>query len=240
VPPSLPTHLELWQQTLGWQPNPAQQQQFQHLYELILTGNQQLNLTRITEPAEFWEKHLWDSLTGIQPWLVPGESPTLDALNLEVIDIGTGAGFPGLPVALACPSWQLTLLDSTRKKINFLEQAITTLGLTQVKAEWGRAEAYHLDWGGKFDLALVRAVADPATCAAYALPLLKPGGQAILYRGQWSEADAQDLSKALRQQARQGTGLSPVRAAGVLKQSHAWQTPLQASQRHCLVIERVE
>jgi 16S rRNA (guanine527-N7)-methyltransferase len=231
----LPQHLDLWQQTLGWQPSPEQQQQFQDLYALILAGNRQLNLTRITEPEDFWEKHLWDSLTGIQPWLNPAASSPL-----RVIDIGTGAGFPGLPAAIACPTWQMTLLDSTRKKINFLAEAITALGLPQVNANWGRAEDLSLVWGQRFDLALVRAVADASTCAAYALPLLQPGGQAILYRGQWSEMDSQTLQQGLRQFSRKGGGPSPVQVTGKLVAVKAWVTPLQASQRHCVVIERVD
>ncbi|MHC5830447.1 MAG: 16S rRNA (guanine(527)-N(7))-methyltransferase RsmG, partial [Nostoc sp.] len=87
----LPEMAEIWQQSLNWEPTAQQQAQFQRLYELILEGNRQLNLTRITDSQEFWEKHLWDSLKGIAP---EGEFiPSLEEAA-SVIDIGTGAGFP--------------------------------------------------------------------------------------------------------------------------------------------------
>jgi 16S rRNA (guanine527-N7)-methyltransferase len=218
----LPIHSDLWQQTLQWQPSPSQQQQFQQLYAAIVTGNRQLNLTRITEPDDFWEKHLWDSLTGIAPWLNQPESP------LQVLDIGTGAGFPGVPVAIACPTWRVTLLDSTRKKISFLESCVTELGLAQVTPVWGRAEALAMAWVNRFDLVLLRAVAAAPVCAGYALPLLKPGGQAVLYRGQWSQSEAESLEAFL---AKHKSKLVAV---------HEWHTPLHASQRHCVVIEKGE
>ena len=123
----LPQMNELWQKTLNWQPDESQQQQFQRLYELIVEGNRSLNLTRITEPIEFWEKHLWDSLRGIVRLLPAnnsaGENPKLPAESVQkVIDIGTGAGFPGLPIAIALPQLSVTLLDSTRKKLFFWKQ----------------------------------------------------------------------------------------------------------------------
>ena len=132
---------EVWQQTLDWQPSMLQWQRFQALYTQVLAANHQLNLTRITAPREFWEKHLWDSLYGIRPWLhhqsadLTARSPSSTSIDqtweqlitatevsqLQVMDIGTGAGFPGVPVAMVQPGWTLTLLDSTRKKIAFLE-----------------------------------------------------------------------------------------------------------------------
>ncbi|MHC5829813.1 MAG: 16S rRNA (guanine(527)-N(7))-methyltransferase RsmG, partial [Nostoc sp.] len=107
------------------------------LYELILEGNRQLNLTRITNPQEFWEKHLWDSLRGIAP---QGEFiPSLQEAA-SVIDIGTGAGFPGVPVTIIAPNCKITLMDSTRKKITFIDNILTELALTNAKTLVGRAE----------------------------------------------------------------------------------------------------
>ena len=119
---TLPNPAALWLETLGWQPDADQQNAFQDLHAALIQANQQVNLTRITNPDDFWEKHLWDSLQGIAPWLVEEEGgaslaaavPGADALT--VVDIGTGGGFPGLPVALVFPQWQVSLLDSTRKK----------------------------------------------------------------------------------------------------------------------------
>jgi 16S rRNA (guanine527-N7)-methyltransferase len=105
----------LWQATFEWQPTEIEKQQFDALYQKILAGNRQFNLTRITEPLDFWEKHLWDSLAPIFY-----DSKLLKTKQLKVIDIGTGAGFPAIPLAIVFPQWQFTLLDSTRKKINFI------------------------------------------------------------------------------------------------------------------------
>uniref|UniRef100_B8HVL1 Ribosomal RNA small subunit methyltransferase G n=1 Tax=Cyanothece sp. (strain PCC 7425 / ATCC 29141) TaxID=395961 RepID=B8HVL1_CYAP4 len=227
IAPQLPQQVELWQQTLNWQPTIAQQQQFQQLYELILTGNQQLNLTRITAPLEFWEKHLWDSLSGIAPFLSPAQTDT--SSHWQAIDIGTGAGFPGLVVAIVRPDWQLTLIDSTRKKISWLESTVAELGLSNVRPIWGRAEELnqHPGYHQGFDLGLIRAVASADRCAAYSLPFLKPGGLAILYRGQWSASEQESLNPVLR------------RLGGKIESVQTWQTPLTHGDRHCLYLRKL-
>ncbi|MFP4134645.1 MAG: 16S rRNA (guanine(527)-N(7))-methyltransferase RsmG [Halothece sp.] len=214
----------LWDNSLGWFPSPEQQQQFEQLYQQILAGNQKLNLTRITEPEAFWEKHLWDSLRGLTP------------LNLEplarvsIIDIGTGAGFPGLPCAIALPNAQVTLLDSTRKKIAFLKTLITELGFSQVSAIAGRAEnmGKHPLYHRQYDFALLRAVSSASTCAEYALPFLKPEGIGVLYRGRWSEEEEQALTQTLDQ------------LGGEIYHIEAFSTPLSNSQRHCIYLKRVQ
>ncbi|MBF2000898.1 MAG: 16S rRNA (guanine(527)-N(7))-methyltransferase RsmG [Synechococcales cyanobacterium M58_A2018_015] len=217
----LPSANELWQETLGWHPTQDQQAQFQRLYEQILAANQSLNLTRITEPADFWEKHLWDSLRGIQPWINTERS-------LRVIDIGTGGGFPGVPVALARPDWTVTLLDSTRKKINFLRTLVADLGLSQTELLVERAEqAGHLpQQRGCYDLALIRAVATATVCAEYALPLLKVGGTAVLYRGQWTTEEATALANAAQI------------LGGTLDGTAVFTTPLSHAVRHCLYLKK--
>src|ERR687886_2909172 len=187
----LPEMVDIWQQTLNWQPTTEQQRLFQQLYEAILQGNRQLNLTRITEPLEFWEKHLWDSLRGV--WLQESEMRNQESesknetqpQSLKLIDIGTGAGFPGLPVAIAFPHHVVTLLDSTRKKISFLDVLIAKLGIKNVTTSIGRAEtiSHQPQHRQTYDIALLRAVAPAPICAEYALPFLKTGGLAILYRG---------------------------------------------------------
>lgn len=229
IPTPLPIHLDVWQATLQWQPNSQQQALFQQLYEAMVQGNQQFNLTRITEPEAFWEKHLWDSLYGIAPWLSasPGALPEVALTPIQqVIDIGSGGGFPGLPVAIAQPNWHLTCLDSTRKKMAFLDTLSQTLGLTQVQTVTDRAETlgHHRHHREAYDLALIRAVGAAPVCAEYALPLLKVNGVAILYRGQWTEAEAHDLAQALPSL---GGGEVWVAAA---------TTPLSQSTRHCIYI----
>ncbi|MEH2328115.1 16S rRNA (guanine(527)-N(7))-methyltransferase RsmG [Nostoc sp.] len=221
----LPEMAEIWQQTLNWQPTDQQQAQFQKLYELILEGNRQLNLTRITDPQEFWEKHLWDSLRGIAPLLSANFSPASPAL----IDIGTGAGFPGIPVTITVPNCTITLLDSTRKKITFLDNILTELALNNAKTLVGRAEeiGQHPQHRQAYDIALIRAVGAASVCAEYTLPLLKQGGLAIIYRGNWTKEETTDLQNAVNQ------------LGGVIELIEKFTTPLSDSIRHYLYVRKV-
>jgi 16S rRNA (guanine527-N7)-methyltransferase len=219
----LPEFSEIWQQTLHWQPNAEQQQQFEQLYQQVLLGNRQLNLTRITGPQEFWEKHLWDSLC-------PISQLELTDTQQRIIDIGTGAGFPGIPIAIALPQSQVTLLDSTRKKIAFLHSLNQTLGLNNLVPLVGRAEAVGQQSTHRetYNLALIRAVGAASVCAEYSLPLLKVGGTAILYRGQWEEGETEALTQAASQ------------LGGILTEIMSFTTPLTHSQRHCICLQKVK
>ena len=250
--PLLPSMEELWQLTLHWQPDASQQAQFQQLYALTLAGNRQFNLTRITEPAEFWEKHLWDSLRGVQrflheDWEAEGrrqeaaeaegagaaeeevKTHLSPLTSLKVIDIGTGAGFPGLPVAIAQPNWTVTLLDATRKKIAFIDQVLAYMGLTNAATLVERVEQVGRQRLRRqtYDLALIRAVAAAPVCAEYALPLLKVGGCAVLYRGQWSEAETTSLEAAVAV------------LGGKVDCIEAFTTPLTQGDRHCIYLKKI-
>ncbi|MGB3533194.1 MAG: 16S rRNA (guanine(527)-N(7))-methyltransferase RsmG [Microcoleaceae cyanobacterium] len=220
----LPELFSIWQETLDWQPTSEQQELFQQLYQGILSGNKNLNLTRITEPKDFWEKHLWDSLAGISAGLKSKDFPN------QVIDIGTGAGFPGLPIAIIKPQSTLTLLDSTQKKMAFLDQLIIQLNLNNVTTITGRAESVNLvpSYEKYFDLALVRAVAGPVMCAKYALPFLKTGGTAILYRGNWTKEEEQELTDRV------------IKWGGKLESVEAFKTPLTESVRHCISLKKIK
>ncbi|MBD2517488.1 16S rRNA (guanine(527)-N(7))-methyltransferase RsmG [Nostoc sp. FACHB-973] len=223
---SLPEMAEIWQQTLNWQPTVQQQAQFQKLYELILEGNRQLNLTRITDPQEFWEKHLWDSLRGIAP-----QEQFISSLQegASVIDIGTGAGFPGIPVTIIAPNCTMTLMDSTRKKITFIEKILTELALTNAKTLVGRAEEIGQQPKHRqaYDIALIRAVGTVSVCAEYTLPLLKQGGLAIIYRGNWTEDETTALQNAVKQ------------LGGVIEAIEKFVTPLSTSIRHCVYLRKI-
>ncbi|MEH1837084.1 MAG: 16S rRNA (guanine(527)-N(7))-methyltransferase RsmG [Nostoc sp.] len=222
----LPEMAEIWQQTLNWQPTVQQQAQFQRLYELILKGNRQLNLTRITDSQEFWEKHLWDSLKGIAP---QGKFiPSLQE-SVSVIDIGTGAGFPGVPVTITAPNCQITLMDSTQKKITFIEKILTELALTNAKTLVGRAEeiGQHPQHRLAYDIALIRAVGAVSVCAEYTLPLLKQGGLAIIYRGNWTEDETTALQNAVKL------------LGGVIESIEQFTTPLSHSIRHCVYLRKI-
>ncbi|VXD12387.1 Ribosomal RNA small subunit methyltransferase G [Planktothrix serta PCC 8927] len=225
--PQLPEMTAIWQDTLDWQPTPEQQNLFQGLYQLIVEFNQQLNLTRLTDPDEFWEKHLWDSLRGISPLLSgkisipPGE---------KFIDIGTGGGFPGIPVAIALPNCSVTLLDSTRKKITALTSILEQLNIKNTIPWVGRAEALgqHPRQRESYQFALLRAVAPLSVCAEYSLPLLTIGGLAILYRGHWTTEEEKQLTSAVKQ------------LGGVIESVDAFTTPLTQSIRHCVSIKKVK
>lgn len=211
-----------WRETLQWQPTPQQQEQFQRFYGAILQANQGINLTRITAVTDFWEKHLWDSLRGILPWLQPmGETPWGIKIQ-RVIDIGSGGGFPGVPVAIARPDWSVTLLEATQKKVKFLHSLHAAVGLANIQPQWGRAE----DHSRRYDLALIRAVGDVARCCAYGLPLLRAGGILVLYRGQWSDEETQHLETLLPRYNSQALEIQ------------AFTTPLSHAQRHCVYIQR--
>jgi len=227
--PLLPLMTDIWQQTLNWQPTTQQQKQFQQLYELILEGNRQLNLTRIIDPEEFWEKHLWDSLRGIAPLLSGEIDFPVSSACLAFIDIGTGAGFPGIPVACAIANCQITLLDSTRKKITFIEQILSELALNSAKTLVGRAEeiGQQPQHRERYDLALIRAVGTGSACAEYTLPLLKNKGLAVIYRGNWTEEETTALENAVEQ------------LGGIIELIEKFTTPLSNSIRHCLYLRKV-
>lgn len=250
---TLPDHLDLWQQTIGWRPSAAQQALFQQLYEHIVLGNQRFNLTRITTPEDFWEKHLWDSLSGLAPWLsAAGEVQNLEARDLEfqdpefqdledeqstsdaplrIIDIGTGGGIPGIPAAIALTpiaEVHLTLLDSTRKKVQFLKEICPQLSLkARCIAERAETLAREPNHRETYDLALIRAVGSAATCAEYALPFLKVGAQAVLFRGQWTTNETEALIPVVDL------------LGGEITDLQDWKTPLTKSDRHCIFIHKV-
>lgn len=221
---TLPHYPDHWQATLNWQPDDQLLQRFQALYAALQQANQQLNLTRITAPEDFWEKHLWDSLQGVGAWLqTPPTTP------YRVMDIGTGGGFPGLPVALVFPQWSIALLDATQKKIAALTGLYQALGLTNVAGWAQRVEllGHQPNHRETYDLTLLRAIAGANTGAEYALPLLKLGGQAVLYRGQWSRAEEASLAAILP------------RLGGEIAAVQSSTTPLTQGIRHNILITKV-
>ena len=152
--------------------------QFLKYYELLVEWNGFMNLTAITEYDEVMKKHFVDSLSLIKTYDV--------SKKVSVIDVGTGAGFPGLALKIAYPNLQVTLLDSLNKRINFLNEVIAQLGLTGVDTVHGRAEDFAKPdkLRGKFDLCVSRAVANMATLSEYCLPFVKVGGEFISYKSE--------------------------------------------------------
>ena len=150
---------------------------FSQYYHLLLEGNKKCNLTAITEPAEVAIKHFYDSLTCLMTLDIPR--------GALVVDVGTGAGFPGLPMKIGRPDIQLTLLDSLGKRVDFLERVVTSLGFDGVKVIKSRAEDYGRSAGGReiFALAMSRAVADLRVLAELCLPLVRLGGMMVALKG---------------------------------------------------------
>jgi 16S rRNA (guanine527-N7)-methyltransferase len=165
-----------------------QEAQFARLAEALLAWNAHTNLTAITEPEGVRVRHFLDSLT------VPVRP------DERVIDVGTGAGFPGLPLAIAHPTAHITLLEATGKKIAFLEYVIGLLGLTNAAALHARAEeaGQHPDHRAAYDLAVARAVARLPTLLEYLLPLVRVGGRCIAMKGITAHEEAESAKRALR------------------------------------------
>ena len=185
----------VWQE-LGWQPSPKQLQQLQQLQEELRSWNSRVNLTRLVEGDDFWIAQVFDSLWPLRQLL-----HEQDQAPLRCIDVGTGGGFPGLAVAIALPQAQLTLVDSVGRKTQAVQAMAASLGLedrVQLRCERVELTGRHGQCRGQFDLAMARAVAAAPVVAEYLVPLLKPGGQALLYRGQWTANDQSDLERALQ------------------------------------------
>ena len=150
-----------------------------------------MNLTAITDYDEVMKKHFVDSLSLIKTYDM--------SKKVKVIDVGTGAGFPGLALKIAYPNLQVTLLDSLNKRINFLNEVILQLGLTGVETVHGRAEDFAKPdkFRGKFDLCVSRAVANLSTLSEYCLPFVKEGGEFISYKSEKINEEMAVAQKAI-------------------------------------------
>ena len=151
---------------LGVAECPSAADNLQRYSEILREKNKVMNLTAITDPTEIVTRHFLDC-AALAPYM-PQDG--------RVLDVGTGAGFPGMPLAILCPQTEFVLLDALRKRIDFLNEVITELGLTNVTAVHARAEDYARDNRGTFDLAVSRAVADLRVLSELALPMVKVGG----------------------------------------------------------------
>ncbi len=168
-----------------------QMSQFIKYYEILVEWNSFMNLTTITEFDEVILKHFLDSIS-----IVKG-------LNLKkmhtVIDVGTGAGFPGIPLKIVYPHLQITLLDSLNKRIKFLNKVISSLHLKEINTIHGRAEDYakQLEYRESYDLCVSRAVANLSSLAEYCLPYIRKGGLFVPYKSGTVEQEVKDAEKAI-------------------------------------------
>ena len=176
--------------TYGLDLTDTQIDQLQRFYEQVVTTNEHMNLTGITEPKEFALKHVVDSLSCYDPKYF-----TKGAM---VIDLGTGAGFPGVPLGIYDASLQITLFDSLQKRLRFLDGVIEDLGLQGCSTLHGRAEDLaHQEYRESFDLLTSRAVARLSILLEWGLPYVKVGGYMVALKGSIVQEELEESKRAL-------------------------------------------
>jgi 16S rRNA (guanine527-N7)-methyltransferase len=171
--------------------NGMQFAQFEQYYQLLVEKNKVMNLTAITAKHEVYSKHFYDSLT---------VSKVIDFQNVNtVIDVGTGAGFPGIPLKILFPHLQLTLLDSLLKRVHFLQEVGETLGFDHVTYVHGRAEELGqlADYRQQYDLGVSRAVAKLNVLTEYGVPFIRVGGQFVAMKGAAIDEELATANRAL-------------------------------------------
>jgi len=197
---------------------------FEVCYRELVDWNERFNLTAITDWEGILVRHFLDSLSCLKA--LPRKSLVAGA---RVIDVGTGAGFPGLPLKLVCPEMQLTLLEATGKKVTYLEHVVRVLGLKGVKIVHGRAEELGHDPAHRerYDWALARAVAEMPVLAEYLLPLVRVGGAILAQKGEGAAAEVHAAEAAITTLGGRVRQLVPVELRGL------------AETRHLIVVDKV-
>lgn len=184
----------------------------------LLAWNKKFNLTAITDPEEIRIKHFEDSLSILQ---------TIQLTDQTIIDVGAGAGFPGIPLKILCPKIRLTLLEATKKKVEFLKHIVSTLNLQDVKIIWGRAEEIAKDKRESFDIAVSRAVAKLNVLCEYSLPFVKLGGIFAAYKEEKIKEEIEGAKSAIET------------LGGKLKQIKKVKLPDSDIVRSLVIIEKI-
>ena len=208
---------------LGIELSSKQVEKLLQYMEILREWNQKINLTAIDEPEEIIVKHFLDSLSLLQITNLSGSE--------KLIDIGTGAGFPGLVIKIIYPELELTLLDSVKKKVNFLRQAAYDLGLDLDSIDFihGRAEdlGRNRQYREQYDYAVARAVAYLNILSEYALPFVKIGGKFIAQKGKSAKREVVDSQVALE------------KLSGETINVQAVDLPYNNDERYLILIEKI-
>ena len=216
------TILEEGCKELGITLDENQKKQFTDFYEYLVEKNKVMNLTGITEFQEVLIKHFLDSLACVK---------AVDMSRIKrIMDIGTGAGFPGVPLKIAFPHLEACLLDSLKKRVNFLEETFQMLKLENITAIHGRAEEYakNKQYRETYDLCVSRAVSNLATLSEYCLPYVKTGGYFISYKSGTVQEEVEQAQKAVKI------------LGGKIQDVVYFQLPDSEIQRSLVVIEQIK
>ncbi len=203
--------------------NGQQIDQFERYYQLLVEWNEKMNLTAITQREEVYLKHFYDCLMVL--WNMP-----LEDYALQLCDVGAGAGFPSIPLKIAHPELQVTIVDSLQKRLTFIEHLAEELGLEGVSCVHGRAEdvGQNPAYRGQFDIVTARAVASLNVLAEYCLPLVKIGGQFLALKAQKSDQELEEARAAIR-----------ILGAKLIKVTED-QLPVEAADRRYILIQKTK
>jgi 16S rRNA (guanine527-N7)-methyltransferase len=204
---------------VGIEISDKQVEQFDSYFNLLIEWNQKFNLTSITDDEEVAIKHFIDSV-------IPGH---FYPVGEKIIDVGTGAGFPGIPLKIMFPHIELVLLDSLQKRINFLNQVVSQLELNNVTVIHGRAEDYgqSAQYREKFSFCCSRAVARLSILSEYCLPFIKKGGLFLAYKGPNALVEVEQGKNALKL------------LGGQVKEIKTFKLPITGEERNLVVIEKI-